>query len=113
MTRPKRRERERANDLAISVAESVEEYDAGHDEPIGQYLGAIEWSAEISASGRVTEGVLLTQTGGPRVEVRAYEQMVRVYTGSVEAWARIDDGEGIEALRHEMSIAFGGLKVKA
>ena len=109
----KKRERERANDLAISVAESVQEYDAGTDGPIAEYLGAIEWSGEISASGRLTEGVLLTQTGGPRVEVRAYEQMVRVYTGSVEAWARIDDGEGVEALRHEMSIAFDGLEVEA
>lgn len=109
----KTRERQRANDLAISVAESVEDYDAQNDEPIAEHLGAIEWSGEISASGRLTEGVLLTQTGGPRVEVRANEQMVRVYTGSVEAWARIGDGEGIEALRYEMSLAFDGLEVKA
>jgi len=112
MTR-NRQERERAQELAESTADSIEDYDAETDGPISEYLGAIEWSGEISASGQLNEGVLLTQTGGPRVEVRAYEQMVRVYTGSVEAWARIDDGEGVEALRHEMSMAFDGLEVKA
>jgi len=106
-------ERRRANELATSTAHSIEEYDPDADEPIAQHLGAIEWSGEISASGKLNEGVLLTQTGGPRVEVRAYEAKVRVYTGSVEAWDRIEDCAGLDALRSEMRAAFGGLEVDA
>ena len=112
MTR-NRQERERAQELAESTADSIEDYDAETDGPISEYLGAIEWSGEISASGQLNEGVLLTQTGGPRVEVRAYEAMVRVYTGSVETHARVDESAGLTTLREEMRLAFDGLEVDA